>query len=123
MKVSSILAICVIMKQQDRAILHSINSQFIKAKGSLTQHKKSVHEGVKYPCNLCDYEATEQRSLTRHKQSGHEGVKCPCNLCDYEATKQSHLTAHKKSVHAIKVKGTKERAKLKVHQQYQQTVY
>ena len=36
---------------------------------------KSVHEGVKYACNLCDYQAKIQTNLTVHIQSIHEGVK------------------------------------------------
>ena len=36
---------------------------------------ESVHKKVKYPCNLCEYKATEQRSLTRHIRSVHEKVK------------------------------------------------
>ena len=30
------------------------------------------HEGVKYHCNRCDYEATTQSSLKNHIQSIHE---------------------------------------------------
>ena len=28
------------------------------SKGNLTIHKRAVHEGVKYPCNQCDFKAT-----------------------------------------------------------------
>ena len=34
-------------------------------------HIQSKHEGIKYACNHCDYQATTQRSLTRHMKSKH----------------------------------------------------
>ena len=46
-------------------------------------HKKSKHEGVKYPFNQCDQQYTTQGCLTRHIQSKHEGVKYACNHCDH----------------------------------------
>ena len=33
---------------------------------SLLKHKKSIHEGVKYPCDQCDYKATEKGQLLKH---------------------------------------------------------
>merc|ERR1712082_589801 len=47
----------------------------------LKKHKESVHEGVKYQCNQCHYQATQQSSLKKHKESVHEGVKYQCNQC------------------------------------------
>ena len=38
-------------------------------------HKESVHEGVKYKCSECNYQATERGSLKKHRESVHEGVK------------------------------------------------
>ena len=47
----------------------------------------SVHENIKYPCNICDYKATRQVSLKRQKMSIHEGegIKYHCNQCEYKA--------------------------------------
>ena len=55
-------------------------------KGSMMEHYRSKHEGIKYPCNQCDYQATTQSNLQTHIQSKHEGIKYPCNQCDYKAT-------------------------------------
>ena len=55
-----------------------------------------------YPCNLCDYKATQQGSLKKHIESVHEKVKYPCNLCEYKATEKGHLKRHIKSVHKKK---------------------
>ena len=63
------------------------------------QRDKSVHEGVKYPCNQCDYQATQQGNLLQHIQSKHEGVKYACNQCDKQFTLQSSLTTHIQSKH------------------------
>ena len=67
--------------------------------GTLKNHIRSVHEGVKYPCYQCDYQAAEQGTLSRHIENKHEGVKYACNQCDYQATLQGSLTRHIKSMH------------------------
>ena len=48
-------------------------------KGSLKRHKESVHKGVKYNCNECEYQASQNSDLKAHKESVHEGVKDKCN--------------------------------------------
>ena len=63
-------------------------------KSNMLKHRRSTHEGVKFPCPHCDYQATEKGSLQRHVQSKHEGIKYPCNKCDYQATQQCHLQTH-----------------------------
>ena len=59
----------------------------------------TVHDGVKYACNQCDFQATRQDNLTTHIQSIHEGIKYACNQCNYQASTQSNLTAHTKRKH------------------------
>ena len=66
---------------------------------SLKTHIQSVHEGIKYACKRCNYQATQRSSLTVHIQSVHERVKYACNQCDHQATKQRNLTDHIQSVH------------------------
>ena len=36
--------------------------------GNLKKHKESIHGGVKYQCDRCDYAATKQRNLKKHKK-------------------------------------------------------
>ena len=50
-------------------------------KGSLRKHIKTIHEGVKFPCEQCDYKATQKGDLLRHIKSKHQGVKF--NLCTW----------------------------------------
>ena len=63
-------------------------------------HYRSKHEGVKYPCNQCDYQATTRGHLQTHIQSKHEGIRYPCNQCDYQATQQSSLQSHISAKHS-----------------------
>ena len=70
-----------------------------KYKGSLVFHIQSKHEGVKYACNQCDYQAKQKGNLVVHIQSKHEGVRYACDQCNYKATKQDHLTKHIQSKH------------------------
>ena len=50
------------------------------------KHMESVHEGKKYPCDTCKYQASDKDSLKNHKKSIHEGRKYACGLCDFKAT-------------------------------------
>ena len=65
------------------------------------KHLKSKHQGVKYPCDQCDYKATQKGDLLRHLKSIHEGVKYPCGQCDYKATERSSLSRHFKSTRCV----------------------
>ena len=47
-----------------------------RRKDSRAKHIRSKHEGVKYSCNQCEYQATQQGDLKRHKQSKHNGQSC-----------------------------------------------
>ena len=65
----------------------------------LTYHNKSKYFGDKYPCNQCQYEATQKSSLIRHIQSIHEGLRYNCNQCNYTAKLKDILRIHIKSKH------------------------
>ena len=62
-------------------------------------HIRSIHENIKFPCQHCDYKATQAGSLKSHIQSIHENIKFPCQQCDYKATKASNLKTHVQSIH------------------------
>ena len=61
--------------------------------------KMSVHEGIKYHCDQCDYKATLKSNLKKHNMSIHEGIKYQCDQCDYKATQKGNLKGHKMSIH------------------------
>jgi len=66
---------------------------------NLQRHIKSIHDGVKYPCDQCNYKATASSSLQQHIKSIHDGVTYPCDQCNYKAKDPSHLRRHIKSIH------------------------
>ena len=58
-----------------------------------------MHEGVKYACDQCEYQASWQGNLKKHIDLKHEGVKYACDQCDYQATQKGSLKAHIDSKH------------------------
>ena len=40
-------------------------------RSSMNQHKRNIHEGKKYPCHHCDYQATQNGTLLRHIRAKH----------------------------------------------------
>ena len=40
----------------------------------LNKHKEEDHEGIRYPCDKCEFAATLPDVLKRHKREVHEGV-------------------------------------------------
>ena len=65
-------------------------------KGHLKRHIEYKHDfvKVKYPCSECQYQSNSNSGLKRHRQNIHEGVKYPCNQCQYEATDRRNLQRH-----------------------------
>ena len=66
---------------------------------SLHRHIKSTHEGVKYNCEQCDFQASRQDHLRRHMMVKHGGLKYVCQKCDKQFCKQKSLKIHVQSVH------------------------
>ena len=93
--VKHIIVNYVIISQLKKVISRHISSQYI------------IHEGKRYPCNLCQYEATRKDELKRHIKSIHEGVTYPCHLCGYRATLNRNLRKHIQTIH--EGKGNKKR--------------
>ena len=40
-------------------------------KGHMKKHIESIHEGMLYPCALCEHNANDKSNLARHQQSKH----------------------------------------------------
>ena len=43
----------------------------VSRKSTLKTHIASIHEGIKYPCDLCTYAATQKSALKRHMRTIH----------------------------------------------------
>ena len=67
--------------------------------GILRRHKESRHYGIKYPCGECEYIAPTSVTLRRHVKQVHEGVRYPCDVCDFVANRTGQLKRHKLSKH------------------------
>ena len=63
------------------------------------KYQRIVHEGLKYPCRQCNYQATTKGSLVELQSALHEGLKHPCRHCNYEATTKGSLGKHQRAVH------------------------
>ena len=82
MKESNFLVHIAHMKQQQMEHLQNTGRKLMKVRNiaatkqleSLKERKKYVHEGVKYQCKHCSYEATIIGHLKEHKRKVHEGV-------------------------------------------------
>eukprot|EP00092_Neocalanus_flemingeri_P000039 GFUD01000040.1.p1 GENE.GFUD01000040.1~~GFUD01000040.1.p1 ORF type:complete len:266 (-),score=58.58 GFUD01000040.1:144-941(-) len=55
----------------------------------------------KYPCDQCDYKATFSCNLTSHKRTVHEGLFFYCNLCAYKSSRKDRLNKHVLAKHGV----------------------
>ena len=58
--------------------------------GKLSRLIIPFQDGVTFPCNQCEYKATQKQNLLAHIKSVHEGVKYPCQQCGYKATRKNN---------------------------------
>ena len=63
-------------------------------RASIKKQKLSVHEGVKFICDQCEYEATTKSHLTEHKKAQPDGVTFDGGQCDYKSSWRSMLVRH-----------------------------
>ena len=73
--------------------------EYSGSRQALRHHKKSKHEGIRYPCDLCDYAATTLTNLKKHKKSKHEGIRYPCDQCDFAIDCPKNLTERVKLIY------------------------
>ena len=62
--------------------------------GYCLKHTMSVHEGIKYKCDYCEYKAVQKGNLKRHTMSVHEGIKYQCDHYEFKATTQGNFKRH-----------------------------
>ena len=91
----------VFLKKGDREVLRYSCGQCGKdfvTQQVLKTHIESVHEGIMYDCNQCDYQATEKSSLRRHINR-HNGNEYKCQLCEFKTRRKGYFNTHIKSMH------------------------
>ena len=69
-------------------------SNTLQLKKKFEKHVKYKHEGVRYPCDQCEYAAITAGYLRKHNKNKHECVRYPCKQCDYVFTGASNLKKH-----------------------------
>ena len=55
---------------------------------------KSIHEGIRYKCPSCAFEATHQTTLKLHIESSHEGIKYKVSHCHNQISIASNARGH-----------------------------
>ena len=62
------------------------------------EHNKRGGKTI-FECNLCVFKTLRSNYFDGHKQAKHEGVKYDCNGCEYQATTRGNLNRHKHKYH------------------------
>lgn len=61
----------------------------------LTIHINNIHKGIKFKCEKCNMEFTQESNKKRHVKVVHDKIKnFSCSLCDHKATSRSELLHH-----------------------------
>ena len=70
-------------------------------KKGLKIHMEAKHFDVRYPCDLCDHQATQPGNLKKHKDSVHFKIKHKCHLCTLQFSQDGHLRKHLRLKHGV----------------------
>ena len=62
--------------------------------GHAIRHKKSTHDGIKFDCSFCGYQANRPEVLKSHIQAKHEGIKYNCDICKYSTSWKNEMKKH-----------------------------
>ena len=57
-------------------------------------HKRSVHEGIRFNCSVCDYRAPTKSSLAVHMRGAHSTTKLQCEQCGFQCKWKTTLRQH-----------------------------
>ena len=63
------------------------------------RHHLIEHEGFRYTCNNCEFEAKCHSSLKSHCLRQHKGITFSCDKCDHQSITLSSLDLHRKFKH------------------------
>ena len=67
---------------------------FIKV--NLNIHIQGIHEGIRFVCDICAFQATHKGNLTKHIHVKHEGMGFCWDQCDYQVNIIENIqTKHK----------------------------
>ena len=76
---------------------------------SLLRHIRLKHGDAKqFSCSQCAYSTTMKHHLEEHVRSIHQGIKEPCETCGRNFSKKSNLNKHLREFHPELVRERKE---------------
>ena len=73
----------------------TVCGKVLATKQTMIQHHRAQHLGIRYPCDQCDYQATQKNHLKKHKEAKHRLLKC--EYCPFQTMRRQTLTLHKKN--------------------------
>ena len=59
-----------------------------------------MHDGVRYECDQCGFQAIRKHGLINHIETEHGGVRYDCTMCTHQAKRMDNLRRHEKHKHA-----------------------
>ena len=72
---------------------------------------KTIHEGVRYQCNLCEKSFTQPNNLRLHMRKAHDqGDRYQCDYCEKTFSQTATLKLHMERVHELDGKSVEHRA-------------
>ena len=87
------------LKHHDEVVECDQCDKKYRTKFILTEHKLTVHQGLKLKCNLCERGFTGSSNLAKHVQADHIGRRFNCDQCPYSAKKRHELRYHVEALH------------------------
>ena len=69
------------------------------SKRKVRQPRSQIPDTKSTECPECQAVYSSRRDLQRHYRSKHEGIKYPCNQCNYQATQKGDLKKHTQRKH------------------------
>ena len=61
------------------------------------------NSNFKFDCNECDKRCNSNEALNYHKKSVHEGIRFPCKHCEIKFTTPQGLKKHEACKHSNKI--------------------
>ena len=79
-------------------------------KSHMRIHDEAKHKGLRFDCNLCDYQTAYRKDLGKHMKCKHEGgtspFAWPCDKCSFKGLDVKDLKIHMNKKHYKKSQTT-----------------
>jgi len=86
-------------KSDKKTLVECTDCDFTGTRKAVSNHIKHKHDGIRHPCDECDYTGTTKTALKKHKEVKHEGKTYHCGQCDFSSLYAQALRKHKNTVH------------------------